>query len=248
MRATTRPGRRRAGLSGLLAAGVALSLSAAGAPAGAATSAATLYREALRTADGWSVHYESETNFDKTPVLESGDAGPASGTQVVLVRSGSTTDQSSIVVIGGLTYIRANVSALEDMIGFTQSEAQAANGQWIVFSSSNASFSAIVAGVRSHDVLQEVEIQGPYSLGATRTLDGVRVDAIDGTQKLQGQKRMKVVLYVRADGSHVLVEEDSLGAKGRTDGLEHIVFSKWGEQVRPHAPQATITLGNISTT
>jgi hypothetical protein len=39
-----------------------------------------------------------------------------------------------------------------------------------------------------------------------------------------------------------------VGAKGNPNGLEHIVFSKWGEVVQPQAPKASVTLGSISTT
>jgi hypothetical protein len=59
---------------------------------------------------------------------------------------------------------------------------------------------------------------------------------------------MGAVLYVRASGRHLLVEEDTLGAHGRPNGDEHIVFSKGGESVRPKAPEASITLGKISAT
>ena len=54
------------------------------------------------------------------------------------------------------------------------------------------------------------------------------------------------MLYVRADGTHVPVEEDSVNAKGKHTDAEHIVYSQWGEQVRPEAPKATISVGSIS--
>ncbi len=42
------------------------------------------------------------------------------------------------------------------------------------------------------------------------------------------------------------VEEDSVNAKGEHTAAEHIVYSEWGEQVRPEAPKATISIGSIS--
>ncbi len=76
------------------------------APAGAATSASTLYKDALATTKAWSVHYASDAIISKVPILESGDAGPASGTQVVLVGTGAMTDNASLIVIGDITYLR----------------------------------------------------------------------------------------------------------------------------------------------
>jgi hypothetical protein len=74
------------------------------------------------------------------------------------------------------------------------------------------------------------------------------VDALRGTQKLQGAKRMSAVLYVRASGRHLLVEEDTVDSQGRPNGAEHIVFSRWGELVRPEAPDASVTLGSVNAT
>jgi hypothetical protein len=217
-------------------------------PSAAATNGATLYREALATTKAWSVHYASDGDISHVPILESGDAGPASGTQVVLVGSGAKTDNASLVVIGDLTYIKGNAIALEDLIGLTTSQATAAVGKWVVFSTTNPAYTQVVAGVRSKDVAQEVALKGPYALGSTSVVDGYHVDAIYGTQKLQGTNRMRVVLYVRSTGRHQLVEEDTVGAGGKPNGLEHMVFSKWGETVQPRAPDASITLGTISST
>jgi hypothetical protein len=59
---------------------------------------------------------------------------------------------------------------------------------------------------------------------------------------------MRTVLYVRASGPHVLIEEDTVNTQGKPNGAEHIVFSKWGEAVKPRAPQASITLGSVNAT
>ncbi len=103
----------------------------------------------------------------------------------------------------------------------------------------------MVAGVRSHDVAQELALKGPLSLGHPRTLDGYAVDAIEGSQTL-ARKSVHVVLYVRATGTHVPVEEDSVNAKGQPTTAVHVTYSKWGEIVRPEAPQATVSIGPIS--
>ena len=82
----------------------------------------------------------------------------------------------------------------------------------------------MVDGVRSADVAKELALKAPLSLGRARTLDGQAVDAIDGTQSF-GKKSEHVVLYVRAKGTHVPVEEDSVNAKGQdTDCRAHRLF------------------------
>jgi hypothetical protein len=231
----------------VFAALVALLLFPPARPAGAAPDAATLYREAMATTNGWRVHYSSSSETSHVPFLESGDAGPASGTQAIHVGQGATLDRATLVVIGDLTFVKGNELAMEDLTGLPPTEAATTMGHWVVFSSTNPAYSQVVVGVRSHDVAQEVALDGPYSLGHPRRLGGSSVDAVRGTLHLQGEKAMDAVLYVRASGRHVLVEEETVNAHGDPNGAEHIVFSKWGESVRPRAPDASFTLGSVST-
>ncbi len=216
--------------------------------AGAAPNAPTLYKEALATTRSWRVHYVSTSNVSKVPFFESGDAGPASGTQTIRIGEGASLDRASLIVIGDLTYVKGNQHAMEDLTGLSSAEAATAMGQWVLFSSNNPAFSQVVVGVRSHDVAEEVALHGPVTLGRPRRLHGYRVDALQGTQTFQKSKKMKTVLYVRASGRHRLVEEDTVNTQGTSNGAEHIVFSKWGESVKPKAPYASITLGSVNST
>ncbi len=212
-------------------------------PAGATstTSATALYKDALASTHDWSVHYDSASTAAKVSLVESGDAGPASASQSVTMGKGSI----SILVIGGLSYVKGNADGLENLAGLSSPQATEAAGQWIEFSTDNTAFAPVVEGVRSTDIAKELALKAPLSLGRARTLRGQAVDAIDGIQTF-GKKSEHVVLYVRAKGAHVPVEEDSVDAKGKRTADEHIIYSKWGEQVRPEAPKATISVGSIS--
>ena len=241
-------------VAGTLVAGTLVgSVLAAGAltsPAGAAADstpgAPALYREALTTTRAWSVHYSSASTQSKVTLLVSGDAGPASGTQTIVTGKGSLSDNATIVVIGGITFVKGNMGGLENLAGMSAAQANVAQGQWIQFATTNVAFAQVVAGVRSHDVAQELALKGPLSLGHPRTIDGYAVDAIDGRQTFNGRTSQRVVLYVRAQGTHVPVEEDSLDAKGRRTTAEHVTYSRWGEIVRPQAPQPTVSIGPVS--
>jgi hypothetical protein len=232
-------------LAGASAAGLAVGVTVQAAPAGATiaadSSASTLYKDALATTHAWSVHYNSSSTESTQTLVESGDAGPASASQTVTMGQGTI----SILVIGGISYIKGNSNGLESLAGLSSSQAEEATGQWIAFSTNNTAFAPVVEGVRSTDIAKELALKAPLSLGKTRTLDGESVDTIDGTQTFD-KKSQHVVLYVRARGSHVPVEEDSVDSKGQHTDAEHIIYSKWGEQVRPKAPAATISVGSIS--
>jgi hypothetical protein len=232
-----------------LAAIAAAALSSA-APAAAAShptlDAASLYRDALGTTRSWSVHYVSRSTQSQVTLDETGDAGPASGTQTVLTGKGSLEDTITIYVIGGITYVKGNVGGLEILAGLNAAQAAEASNRWIDFSTSSSAFSQVVSGVRSHDVATELELKGPLTLRHSRSLDGVTVDAIEGTQVGPSNKTQHVVLYVRAGGRHVPVEEDSVDAHGKSTSALHVVYSHWGEPVRPEAPSGALALGPVS--
>jgi hypothetical protein len=233
---------------GILSAAASAALLPLGAAAATTPSAATLYRQALATTKSWSVHYASTGTVSGVTILISGDAGPASGTQAVLVGKGAVTDSASLILIGGITYMKGNARALVDLTGLSQAEAQANAGKWVQFATANQAFAQIVVGVRSSDVAQELVLTGPFTLGPSRQIDGVEVDTIRGRQRLQGKKPVPAVLYVRAKGRHVPVEEDTVNAKGQPNGVEHTVYSMWGEAVRPAAPSASVTIGPVGAT
>ncbi len=211
----------------------------------ASPDATTLYHEALAATHSWSVHYVSSSTESQISLLETGDAGPASGTQTVATGKGNLNDTITIDVIGGLTFVKGNAAGLEALAGLNAANALEAAGKWIEFSTGDRAFAEVVAGVRSKDVASELELKGPLSLGHSRTIDGIAVDAIDGSQG-SGKKSSHVVLYVRAHGSHVPVEEDALDAKGQESPTLHVTYSHWGETVRPQAPSGALPFGGVS--
>jgi hypothetical protein len=234
--------------TGIVAATVLATVLGTAAPAVAAPNAATLYQQAMATTRAWSVHYVSSGVVSKVSSTESGDAGPASGTQQVAIHSATMSDTASLIVIGQITYANANATGLVSLMNLSPTDAAADAGKWVLFSTANSAFSEVVAGIRSQDVAREIALKGPFTLGPASTLDGYAVDAIHGMLDVQGSKPAHAILYVRSSGRPFPVEEDTVGAQGKPNGEDHIVFSKWGEQVRPQAPDAAITLGPVSAT
>jgi hypothetical protein len=250
-----------------LAAAVAPLAVTTSAPAGASVSAAAgpgsaaaqrLYGQALATTRSWSVHYASSsaqttTSGVKVSLLESGDAGPASGTQSVYFSRGTVNGSISIAVIGGITYVKGDANGLVNLAGLSALQAGSSAGKWIDFATGDAVFAQVVAGVRSSDIAAQLALSGPLTLGHARTLHGIAVLAVDGVQAQStsgsgNATRQRAVLYVRAHGRHLPVEEDSVNTKGQPTGAFHVTYSKWGEQVRPQAPLAAVTLGPVTTT
>ena len=225
----------------VLAVGLSVLLAAPAPPAGAAPDATVLYREALATTKAWRVHYYSDEHRFWRPFLYSGDAGPASGTQAILVGQGATLISASLIVIGDFTYLSGNELAMEDLVGLSPTQAAAAAGSLgHVLHRQSRHTPRWSPGSARATWPRRSRCSGPYTLGRPRQLFGHKVDAIRGTESLGGKKSVAAVLYVRASGRHLLVEEDTLGPRGTPNGVEHIVFSEWGELVRPMAPAGGI--------
>ena len=62
---------------------------------------------------------------------------------------GPQADSTTIVVIGGTTFVKGNAGGLQNLAGLSATQAAAAAGQWIEFSTDNAAFAPVVVGVRS---------------------------------------------------------------------------------------------------
>ena len=177
----------------------------------------------------------------------SGDAGPASGTQTVVTGKGSLTDNATIVVIGGITFVKGNMGGLENLAGMSAAQATVAQGQWIQFATTNVAFAQVVAGVRSHDVAQELALKGPLSLGHPRTIDGVRGrrhrrDADLQRPHVPARRPLRPRPGDPRPGGGGLARTP----RGSAPTAEHVTYSKWGELVRPQAPQATVSIGPVS--
>ena len=140
-----------------------------------------------------------------------------------------------------------NVGGLQALVGHqTQRRQQQAAGHWIEFSTTNAAFSQVVAGVRSHDVANELELKGPLTLGHATTLDGIAVDAIDGHPELCQEDGRASCSTSGPMAATCRSRRTQLDAKGKTHGTLHVAYSHWGETVRPEAPQGAVPIGPVS--
>ena len=142
---------------------LAVACAAQAAPAGRRPipSASTLYKDAVATTHAWSVHYDSSSTESKVTLVESGDAGPASASQTVTMGQGTI----SILVIGGISYVKGNADGLENLAGLSSSQAAEATGQWIEFSTDNTAFAPVVVGRPLDRPGQGAGAQGAAPLG-----------------------------------------------------------------------------------
>ena len=131
--------------------------------------AATLYRDAMATTHSWSVHYASASTQSKHTLVESGDAGPASGSQTV---GDGQRGSISIIVIGGITYVKGNAGGLENA-GRAELRPRRPRRRSSGSSSRPTTRRSPGRGRRPlEDIAQELALKGPLSLERPRTSTG----------------------------------------------------------------------------
>jgi hypothetical protein len=231
--------RRRYRITGALVVTLATSVAgvaAVGSSAGAATSAKSEYQAALKAASSQNVHYVSSVTEDGTALEVVGDTGKTSGSEALEEKTGSTTSEMAVILIGSTGYVQGNSAALKTFLDFTATQSSTYAGKWLSFPSSNSSLAGLVSGLLDSEVGTELKMSGPYTFAGTKKIVGLKTEAIDGTAPTESGTEVPIVLFVDASGTPRPVEEltDSTAENEAIEGA--VVFSKWGEKTHPKAP------------
>ena len=237
--------RRSYRIAGTLAATLAAAaagLAAASGSATAATSAKAKYQAAMKAAGAQNVHYVSTATEQGISLEVVGDTGTTSGSQVLEVQKGSTTEELSVLLIGKTGYVGGNVSALEKVLGLTAAQSNAYKNRWLRFPTSTGSLSELVSGLRNSEVAPELEMTGPYTYGGTKMIGGHLTQAIKGTAASSSGTKVPIVLYVAASGTPRPVREVT-NPNAKSSAIQGTVtFSNWGESTDPTAPTSSVPL------
>jgi hypothetical protein len=194
----------------------------------------------IKAAAAQNVHYISKATEQGVGLKVIADTGKTSGTQVLQVITGSTTESLKVILVGKNGYLRGNDAALQKVLGLTAAQSTTYTNKWLSFPTSNTSLAELISGLRDADVASELEMTGPYTFGATTTIDGQAVQAINGTAATSSGTKVPIILYVSSSGRPV--EEITNPKKQATSVKGTVTFSNWGEATHPTAPASSIPL------
>jgi hypothetical protein len=241
---TVRRGYRIAGaFAASLATAVAVgALSGAAGAVDKANGAKAKYQAAMKAASAQNVHYVSKATEQGVTLEVVGDTGTTSGSQVLEVQNGSTVEELAVLLIGSTGYLRGNVAALEKVLGLAATQSATYANKWLSFPTSNTSLAELVSGLRDSEVASELEMTGPYSLGATKMIAGHAVQAINGTAATSSGTKVPIVLYVSASGTPHPVQEITNPSSMSSAIKGTVTFSNWGESTHPKAPTKSTPL------
>jgi hypothetical protein len=241
-------------LAGCTSGGSSASPSAASAPAASGPPAASappmsaprLLSAALAALRaGGSVHVDITSIAHGGSVAFSDDAAGRSGRQVITIDG---TGHATILLIGGVDYVRADVQALQGFFELPLPAAEHAAGQWISLRPGEklgtSTYDDVTAGITLSSVATELQVGKPLSETAPATVAGQPVIGVQAPLPASdGPRGAKVVLYM-TDNAALRPVRYELADGGSTQNT--ISFSRWGEKLSLTAPAGAVPASSLT--
>jgi len=230
------------GVAALLA---ALTGSAAwSAPAGAATTAGSLYRHSIAAVKVQSsVHYESRAAAPGRTVVIVADAGTTEGVRSVTVSTRGVAGHVMTLLTGNTAYVRGDAAGLTGFLGFPKPTAKRYAGRWLAIPAGSGGFGPATEGVTIVTLLGEMEMAGPYTASGPVSAGGVATHAVHGRVPASlGAGAGPETLFVPVSGRPLPVAQTAQVHQGPTHYGLTVSYSNWGEPVHVSAPSGAIPI------
>ena len=241
-------------LAGCTSGGSSASPSAASAPAASATPAASAppmsaprllsaALSALRA--GGSVHVDITSIAHGGSVAFSDDATGSGGRQVMTIDG---TGHATILLIGGVDYVRADAQALQGFFEVPLPAAGQAAGRWISLRPGEklgtSTYDDVTGGITLSSVATELQVGNPLSKTAPATVAGQPVIGVQAPLPASnGLRGAKTVLYVTDDAALRPVRYELVGGGSTQDTIS---FSRWGEKLSLTAPANAVPASSLT--
>lgn len=240
---------------GVPAAGPAATLSApAGDRTAARSPAALLSAAAAGLRAGGSVHVTITSSSVGGSAVNSDDATADGGRQVMTVSfraaggQAAATGKATILLINGICYVHGNQVALDRVFGIPLAQAGPVAGQWIAVRPGDklgeSDYDLIASGIALPSLASQLAISGKLTPTAPGTVDGQRVQGVQGTQSVVAASAGggTSTMYVTATAPQRPAAFTLAGAAGRL----RMVFSRWGETLRLTVPAHPVPAGSVT--
>ena len=190
-------------------------------------------------------------------VTQSGDAGNGEGIQFMT----SVVGDNEVIVIGSKVYMKADVTMLENMLGYSVGEAAPYAGRWIAFSPSDPWYRSVGAGVTvgsiwgdSSESPTDQLPQHPESVSGLSTSSGIPSESV--RYALHGVDQAASASYTGTETITFSAHEPHLPSiltehlsgtttHGPSTGTDRVTFTNWGEPVDVQPPSASIPFSTL---
>jgi len=191
-----------------------------------------------------SVHLHGVIKSSSHVGVLSQDSGADAGRQVWTIDG---NEHGTVLVVGGVGYIKGNAAALTGFFGFPTGLATRLVGRWISFhpgdSAGGTNYQAVTSAVTLASVADELRLTGPLTLTAPTVAAGQPVVGVHG--RVPGHDNppgSTLTLYVASRGHPLPVTFQTKAAVGQATYR----FSRWGEALHLTAPPNSIPAASLS--
>lgn len=195
-----------------------------------------------------SFHFIDQYGKIKSGTTLTGDASEEAGAQSLTGNGGPL----QAIYVDGVAYLRAPAKVLEAVLGISSATATKEAGKWISVTKSEKGYTSIVNSLKPSSELDSYIPQGHMVIGPEKKIRGIEVEPVTGSAPSKADTvsdlRVEATLYVSTVSPYVPVSGVliSTDIHGRTVS-EVVVFTAWGEQVHPKAPQGAVPASTLAT-
>jgi hypothetical protein len=186
-----------------------------------------------------SVRATTTATMSGMRIVQVTDAGRSAGRQTITLSNSGKSNTAVAELIAGTLYVKGDGTILTTYLGLTQATANELAGQWFRIPKSSDYYAQVAAGLTISTGMAEVTMTNSVKNSSAVTLDGVKVDVLQGMSVASAQQpSFKETLYVSTAKRPlpVAVTQSVQGSVGT------IRFSRWNEKIRLVAPKATLQL------
>ena len=170
-------------------------------------------------------------------------SGTTQGTQFIELGDAGKTGTLNILLAGGVVFLSGNKFGLNSYMQFTATAAKALAGRWLRVGSAatepqaeQSLFQAASADLTVSTLVSDTGLPGPLRFATPSVIDGEHVTGIATTLTQAGQPSVYAVLYVRASGRPLPVEEVET-----TKGASAVdTFTNWGKVPVVNTPASAL--------
>lgn len=192
-----------------------------------------------------SVRISGTGKSSSTLLIGSQDSGPGFGRSVQTLNGG---EQSTVLVVDGVGYIKGDRAALIDSFGFAPTIADRLADHWISFrpgdSGGKVTYQYVTSGITLAGIADVLDLTGPLTLTKPARIAGEAVIGVrGGASYVSGVPPGGTeTVYIAASGRPLPVAVRFTWSGGRTLDL----FSGWGEHVHLTAPANAVPVSSLS--
>ena len=156
-----------------------------------------------------SVQWVAVNKFPGEVATTTTKAGSTSGIQTISLTEGGQTGHLTVELLTNQTaYLKGDSFALRYYMGFKAAPATKEANLWLSLSPSNGDYAEVAAGLTVKSSVDQMEMTGPLTAVAPTVVRGEDVDGVRGVTKASpGYPAMKAVIYIRAKGTALPVEQ-----------------------------------------